>query len=79
MAAGPAGCLAGNRAGGGPVRCGAVSPRDFSLLIKPPSFAELERQHPARRGTRQRPAAFGRRLQRARLELQAEAEFDAVW
>ncbi|APD49262.1 guanylate kinase [Synechococcus sp. CS-602] len=51
-------------------------PQGFQLLIKPPSFAELERRIRAR-GT-DSAAAIERRLQRARLELQAEAEFDAV-
>jgi len=51
-------------------------PQGFQLLIKPPSFAELERRIRAR-GT-DSAAAIERRLDRARLELQAEAEFDAV-
>jgi guanylate kinase len=51
-------------------------PAAFQLLIKPPSFAELERRIRGR-GT-DSEAAIERRLERARVELQAEAEFDAV-
>jgi guanylate kinase len=51
-------------------------PAGFQLLIKPPSFAELERRIRAR-GT-DSEAAIAQRLQRARVELAAEAEFDAV-
>jgi guanylate kinase len=51
-------------------------PAAFQLLIKPPSFAELERRIRGR-GT-DGEEAIGRRLERARVELQAEAEFDAV-
>ncbi len=46
------------------------------VLIKPPSFAELERRIRSR-GTDSEDA-IQRRLARARQELQAEAEFDAV-
>jgi guanylate kinase len=51
-------------------------PSAFQVLIKPPSFAELERRIRGR-GTDDE-AAISRRLERARQELQAEAEFDAV-
>jgi guanylate kinase len=51
-------------------------PAAFQLLIKPPSFAELERRIRGR-GT-DSEEAIQRRLERARVELQAEAEFDAV-
>jgi len=51
-------------------------PAGFQVLIKPPSFAELERRIRGR-GT-ESVEAIERRLTRARLELQAEAEFDAV-
>lgn len=51
-------------------------PAGFQLLITPPSFAELERRIRGR-GT-DAEAAIARRLERARVELAAEAEFDAV-
>jgi guanylate kinase len=51
-------------------------PAAFQVLIKPPSLAELERRIRGR-GT-DPEAAIGRRLARARVELQAEEEFDAV-
>jgi guanylate kinase len=51
-------------------------PAGFQLLLKPPSFAELERRIRGR-GT-DAEAAIARRLERARAELAAEAEFDAV-
>ncbi|MEA5391083.1 guanylate kinase [Cyanobium gracile UHCC 0139] len=51
-------------------------PAAFQLLIKPPSFEELERRIRGR-GT-DSEEAIGRRLARARQELTAEAEFDAV-
>lgn len=51
-------------------------PSAFQVLIKPPSFEELERRIRGR-GT-DSEAAISRRLERAREELQAEAEFDAV-
>ncbi|WP_216904823.1 guanylate kinase [Synechococcus sp. CCY 9618] len=51
-------------------------PSAFQLLIKPPSFAELERRIRGR-GT-DAEEAIRRRLDRARVELEAEAEFDAV-
>lgn len=50
-------------------------PAAQQLLIKPPSFAELERRIRGR-GT-DAEAAIERRLARARVELEAEAEFDA--
>ncbi|SBO42982.1 guanylate kinase [Cyanobium sp. NIES-981] len=51
-------------------------PAGFQLFIKPPSFAELERRIRGR-GT-DSEEAIQRRLQRARVELAAEAEFDAT-
>ncbi|MEX1317505.1 MAG: guanylate kinase [Synechococcaceae cyanobacterium] len=51
-------------------------PAGFQLFIKPPSFAELERRIRSR-GT-DSDAAITRRLERARVELAAEGEFDAV-
>jgi guanylate kinase len=51
-------------------------PAAFQLLIKPPSFAELERRIRGR-GT-DGEDAIRKRLERARVELEAEAEFDAV-
>lgn len=51
-------------------------PAGYQLFIKPPSFAELERRIRGR-GT-DSEAAIARRLERARVELAAEAEFDAV-
>lgn len=51
-------------------------PAGFQLLIKPPSFAELERRIRGR-GT-DSAEAIERRLARARQELEAETEFDAV-
>jgi guanylate kinase len=51
-------------------------PAAFQLLIRPPSFAELERRIRGR-GT-DSEEAIQRRLERARVELLAEAEFDAV-
>jgi guanylate kinase len=51
-------------------------PAAFQLFIKPPSFAELERRIRGR-GT-DSEAAIARRLERARVELAAEGEFDAV-
>lgn len=51
-------------------------PAAFQLLIKPPSFEELERRIRGR-GT-DADEAIARRLARARVELEAEAEFDAV-
>ena len=46
------------------------------VLIKPPSFAELERRIRGRGADSE--DAIQRRLARARQELQAEGEFDAV-
>ena len=51
-------------------------PAAFLVLIKPPGFAELERRIRSR-GT-DSEADIQQRLERARLELQAEGEFDAV-
>lgn len=51
-------------------------PAGFQLFIKPPSFAELERRIRGR-GT-DGEEAIQRRLERARVELAAEAEFDAA-
>lgn len=51
-------------------------PAAFEVLIRPPSFAELERRIRGR-GT-DSDAAIHQRLARARVELAAEAEFDAV-
>jgi guanylate kinase len=51
-------------------------PAGFQLLIKPPSLEELERRIRGR-GT-DAEAAILRRLERARVELAAEAEFDAT-
>ncbi|MEB3170758.1 MAG: guanylate kinase, partial [Synechococcaceae cyanobacterium] len=48
----------------------------FQIFVEPPSFAELERRIRAR-GT-DSEEAIGRRLERARVELAAAAEFDAV-
>lgn len=51
-------------------------PAGFQVLLQPPSFAELERRIRGRGSESE--AAIRRRLERAREELQAEAEFDAV-
>jgi guanylate kinase len=51
-------------------------PAAFQLFIEPPSFAELERRIRSR-GTDSEAAISGR-LTRARQELQAAGEFDAV-
>jgi guanylate kinase len=51
-------------------------PSGFQIFIKPPSFEELERRIRGR-GT-DSDQAIARRLERARVELEAEAEFDAV-
>ena len=51
-------------------------PSGFQIFIKPPSFEELERRIRGR-GTDSEEAIV-RRLERARVELQAESEFDAV-
>ena len=51
-------------------------PSGFQIFIKPPSFEELERRIRGR-GT-DSEEAISRRLQRAQVELEAEAEFDAV-
>jgi guanylate kinase len=51
-------------------------PGAFQLFVAPPSFAELERRIRGR-GT-DREEAIQKRLARARVELEAAAEFDAV-
>jgi len=51
-------------------------PGAFQLFVAPPSFAELERRIRGR-GT-DSEEAIQRRLARARVELEAAAEFDAV-
>lgn len=51
-------------------------PAAFQLMIKPPDFTELERRIRGR-GADDEPS-IRRRLERARAELEAEAEFDAV-
>lgn len=51
-------------------------PAAFQVLIRPPSFAELERRIRGRGADSE--AAIHQRLERARVELAAEAEFDAV-
>jgi guanylate kinase len=51
-------------------------PAAFLVLIKPPCLAELERRIRGRGADSE--ADIQRRLERARLELQAEGEFDAV-
>jgi guanylate kinase len=50
-------------------------PAGFQLFIKPPSLAELEARIRGRGSDSE--AAIARRLERARIELAAEAEFDA--
>lgn len=50
-------------------------PEGFQIFLKPPSFEELERRIRGR-GTDSEEAIL-RRLERARVELAAEAEFDA--
>jgi guanylate kinase len=51
-------------------------PSGFQLFLKPPSFAELERRIRGRGSDSE--VAIQRRLERARIELAAESEFDAV-
>ena len=51
-------------------------PSGFQIFIEPPSFEELERRIRGR-GT-DSDEAITRRLQRARVELEAAGEFDAV-
>ncbi len=51
-------------------------PAGFQIFVRPPSFEELERRIRGR-GT-DSEEAIQRRLARAREELQAEGEFDAV-
>ena len=51
-------------------------PAGFQLFLKPPSLAELERRIRGR-GT-DSEEAIQRRLERARVELAAEGEFDAA-
>ena len=50
-------------------------PAGFQVFLEPPSFEELERRIRGR-GT-DSEEAIGRRLERARVELAAAAEFDA--
>jgi guanylate kinase len=54
----------------------ASFPAGFQLLLKPPSLAELERRIRGRGSDSEE--AIQRRLERARVELAAEPEFDAV-
>ena len=56
------------------VRCSFAA--GFQIFVEPPSFAELERRIRGR-GT-DSEEAIGRRLERARVELAAAAEFDVV-
>lgn len=51
-------------------------PEGFQIFVAPPSLEELERRIRGR-GT-DSPDAIARRLERARVELAAAAEFDAV-
>ena len=51
-------------------------PSAFQLLLKPPSLQELERRIRSR--ATDSDEAIAGRLERARVELQAEGEFDAV-
>jgi guanylate kinase len=51
-------------------------PAGFQVMIKPPSFDELERRIRGRATDAE--AAIQRRLERARVELEAEGEFDAT-
>lgn len=51
-------------------------PEGFQIFLQPPSFEELERRIRGR-GT-DSEAAISQRLERARVELAAAAEFDAV-
>ena len=51
-------------------------PSGFQIFIEPPSFEELERRIRGR-GT-DSEEAIARRLERAKVELQAASEFDAV-
>ena len=51
-------------------------PAGFQVFLKPPSFEELERRIRGR-GT-DSEEAISKRLGRARIELEAEAEFDAA-
>jgi guanylate kinase len=51
-------------------------PDGFQVLLRPPSLQELERRIRGRASDSEE--AIRRRLERAREELQAEAEFDAV-
>jgi guanylate kinase len=51
-------------------------PSGFQIFIEPPSFEELERRIRGR-GT-DSEKAISRRLERARVELEAASEFDAV-
>lgn len=51
-------------------------PSGFQVFLKPPSFAELERRIRGRGSDSE--VAIQQRLERARIELAAEGEFDAV-
>jgi len=51
-------------------------PSGFQIFIEPPSFEELERRIRGR-GT-DSEEAISKRLERAKVELQAASEFDAV-
>jgi guanylate kinase len=51
-------------------------PAGFQIFIKPPSFEELERRIRGRGSDSDE--AIAKRLERARVELAAEGEFDAV-
>ena len=51
-------------------------PSGFQIFIKPPSFEELERRIRGR--CTDSEDAISRRLKRARVELEAESEFDAA-
>ena len=54
----------------------AALPGSFLVFLAPPSWAELERRL-TRRGT-EPPEVIQARLERARVEMAAEPEFDAV-
>ena len=60
----------------GHVRCAVVFLRPFRSFLAPPSFEELERRIRGR-GTESEDA-IQKRLDRARAELDAQQEFDAV-
>ncbi|HLY33116.1 MAG TPA: guanylate kinase [Jatrophihabitantaceae bacterium] len=54
----------------------AVMPEAFLVFLAPPSWAELERRL-SRRGT-EAAEVIAARLDRARVEMAADAEFDAI-